>query len=137
MRLQTTAERKKGGAMQETLLYLGAVLPILWGISHLFPTANVVRGFGEISLDNKRIITMEWINETATLVFAGVLVGVVTIIDHEASVATAAYIVSFGLLNVLSVISLFTGFRIDFLPFRLCPVIFTGSSILILLGALL
>jgi CHASE2 domain-containing sensor protein len=123
--------------MQETLLYVGAVLPILWGISHLFPTAAVVRGFGEISLDNKRIITMEWINETATLVFAGVLVGVVTIIDHEASVATAAYIVSFGLLNVLSVISLFTGFRIDFLPFRLCPVIFTGSSILILLGALL
>jgi CHASE2 domain-containing sensor protein len=123
--------------MQETLLYLGAVLPILWGISHLSPTASVVRGFGEISLDNKRIITMEWIYETATLVFAGVLVGVATIIDHEASVATAAYIVSFGLLNVLSLISLFTGFRIDFLPFRLCPVIFTGSSILILLGALL
>jgi hypothetical protein len=41
------------------------------------------------------------------------------------------------MLNILSVISLFTGFKVNFLPYRLCPLIFTGSAILILLGAYL
>ena len=49
------------------LLYAGAALPLIWGVAHLFPTKNVVAGFGDISLDNKRIITMEWINEAAAL----------------------------------------------------------------------
>jgi hypothetical protein len=42
------------------LLYLGSALPLFWEISHLFPTKSVVAGFGDISLDNRRIIAMEW-----------------------------------------------------------------------------
>jgi hypothetical protein len=34
-------------------------------------------------------------------------------------------------------VSLFTGFKIKFLPFRLCPFIFTVSAILIIVGGLL
>ncbi len=45
------------------LLYLASLLLIGWGIAHLLPTKNVVKGFGDISLDNQRVITMEWINE--------------------------------------------------------------------------
>jgi hypothetical protein len=41
----------------QILLYIGAALTLLWGIEHLFPTKSVVRGFGEISADNRRIIT--------------------------------------------------------------------------------
>ncbi len=41
------------------------------------------------------------------------------------------------MLNVLSGISLFTGFRVKFLPFKLCPVIFTTSSLIILVGSLI
>ena len=123
--------------MQQTALYLGSLLPIVWGVAHLFPTGNVVRGFGAISEDNQRIITMEWVNEGATLVFIGLLVAVVTSVDRGADVATATYLLSFAMLNVLSVISLFTGFHVHFLPFRLCPVIFSGSSLLILAGVLL
>jgi hypothetical protein len=37
--------------MNELLLYTGGALPILWGISHLFPTRQVVRGFGRITRD--------------------------------------------------------------------------------------
>jgi len=40
-------------------------------------------------------------------------------------------------LNALSLVSLFTGFKVNFVAFKLCPVIFTGASILILLGILL
>jgi hypothetical protein len=31
-----------------------------------------------------------------------------------------------GGLNVLSVVSLFTGFKVNFIPFKLCPVILLG-----------
>ena len=42
-------------------LYVGAGLTALWGIAHLVPTKSVVDGFGDISEDNRHIITMEWI----------------------------------------------------------------------------
>jgi hypothetical protein len=97
----------------------------------------VVAGFGEISQDNQRIITMEWIVEGVCLIFIGLLAAVVTLVDHSSMLARAVYWVCFTELNVLSLVSLFTGFKIHFLPFKLCPVIFTGSSVLILLGVLL
>jgi hypothetical protein len=116
------------------LLYLAAFLTTVWGVAHLFPTKNVVKGFGDISLDNGRVITMEWINEGATLIFIGVLTAAVTLVDPMSLAAHTVYWLAIGMLVVLSIISLFTGFKINFLPFRLCPIIFTGSAILIFLG---
>lgn len=119
------------------LLYIGSVLTIIWGIAHLFPTKSVVQGFGDISIDNRHIITMEWITEGVALIFIGALVGVVTIVDPNHEVSTAVYTISVIGLIVLAMVSLFTGFRISFLPFRLCPFIFTFSAALIFLGGLL
>ncbi|MBA7553431.1 hypothetical protein ES705_46022 [subsurface metagenome] len=51
---------------RKLLIIFGGLLNILWGVSHLFPTNSVVNGFGNISIDNKRIILMEWINEGFT-----------------------------------------------------------------------
>ena len=45
--------------MNVILLHVGAGVTAFWGIAHLVPTRSVVRGFGEITLDNRRIITME------------------------------------------------------------------------------
>jgi hypothetical protein len=118
------------------LLYLGAGLSILWGISHLMPTKNVVKDFGDISEDNRHIITMEWIVEGVALIFIGVLVAVVTAVDPNSVVSTAVYIVSAIGLVVLVLVSLFTGFKVNFLPYKLCPLIFTVSAVLILVGAL-
>ena len=123
--------------MQIVLLYLGAALTALWGISHLIPTKGVVAGFGDISDDNRHIITMEWIVEGVSLIFIGVLVAVVTIIDPQAAVATAVYVVSAVGLLVLALVALLTGFKVNFLPFRLCPFILTASAVLVLVGALL
>ena len=75
--------------MQIILLYLGAALTAIWGISHLIPTKNVVVGFGDISENNRHIITMEWIIEGVSLIFIGSLVAVVTFIDHKAAVSGA------------------------------------------------
>lgn len=130
-----THDPSEGNQMvNQMLLYAAAALPLVWGIAHLFPTRNVVAGFGEISLDNRRIITMEWINEAVALIFVAAVLFVVTWIDHTSPSARAIYWLSVIALNTLSVISLGTAFRIDFLPYKLCPVFFTSSSILILLG---
>jgi hypothetical protein len=116
------------------LFYLAAFLTVAWGVAHLFPTKNVVKGFGDISLDNQRVITMEWINEGATLIFIGALTAAVTLVDPASLVARTVYWLAIIMLNALSAIALFTGFKVNFLPYRLCPIIFTGSSILILVG---
>jgi hypothetical protein len=123
--------------MDLILLYLGSGLTLIWGVAHLFPTKSVVQGFGEISIDNKRIITMEWIIEGLALIFIGVLVATVTVIDPSNVVSSAVYLISVIMLLVMAVLSLFTGFKISFLPFKLCPFIFTTSAVLILIGGLL
>jgi hypothetical protein len=120
--------------VNQVLLYAGSALVLLWGIAHLFPTRSVVRDFGDISLDNKRIISMEWIIEGVSLIFIGATIIAATFIDRTALVSKTMYWLCFVVLNVLSAVSLMTGFKVRFLPFKLCPVIFTTASILILLG---
>ena len=118
-------------------LCVGAAIPIVWGVAHLSATASVVNGFGEISQDNRRIITMEWIMEGLLLVFIGAVVLAAAIIDRSGAIARWVFRLSFLMLNIMSAVSLFTGFRVSFLPFRLCPILFTASSILIILGTYL
>ena len=122
--------------MQIILLFLGAGLTVIWGISHLIPTRNVVAGFGDIGHDNRQIITMEWIVEGVSLILVGALVAVVTFIDPKAAVSKAVYIVSTIGLLTLALVSLFTGFKVRFLPFKLCPFILTISAVLVISGAL-
>jgi hypothetical protein len=118
----------------EILIYIGAALPFLWGVSHLFPTRSIVSNFGDISPDNRNIIAMEWIIEGIALIFIGLLVFLVTIVESKSESSTVVYLVSACCLIVLAVVSIFTGFKINYLPFKLCPVIFTSSAILIMLG---
>ena len=118
----------------QVLLYVGAAITLIWGVVHLFPTRNVVKGFGEISADNKNIITMEWIIEGVALIFIGILVAGVTFLSSENSVSNFIYLASAAVLIVLALVSLFTGFKVDFLPFKLCPFLFTLSAILIYIG---
>ncbi len=123
--------------IQLVLLYVGAGLTSFWGIAHLFPTKSVVEGFGEITLDNRRIITMEWIVEGVSLIFMGLLVGAVTFIDPLSAVSKVVYGLSIVGLVALAIVSVFTGFKVNFIPFKLCPFIFTGSAALIFVGGLL
>jgi hypothetical protein len=119
------------------LLYSGSALPLFWGIAHLFPTRSVVSGFGDISIDNKRIITMEWIIEGVALIFIGTVNAIVTASGQTDSISLIVYLSSGVILVVLAFVSFFTGFKISFLPFKLCPLIFITSAVLITLGGLL
>lgn len=127
----------------EWLLYLGSGLTFMWGLAHLFPTKGVVKGFGDISADNRRIITMEWITEGVALMFIGVLNAVVArqgareIFGSFQRVAPEIHLLSAICLLALAVVSLFTGFRVNFLPYKLCPFIFTASATLFIVGGVL
>jgi hypothetical protein len=122
--------------INQVLLSIASVLTAIWGIAHLFATRGVVQGFGSISQDNTRIITMEWIVEGVALISIAAFVGVVTIIDPHSIAATGVYLVSAISLVVLASVSLFTGFKVHFLPYRLCPFIFGLSAALIVWGGL-
>ncbi|MBW2516238.1 MAG: hypothetical protein JRE88_05605 [Deltaproteobacteria bacterium] len=122
--------------LDQVLLYAGSAFIAFWGIAHLFPTRSVVAGFGDISVDNKRIITMEWIVEGVALIFIGSINAIVTAIDHTSSISLAIYFSSAVVLVALALVSFFTGFKISFLPYKLCPVIFLTSAVLLILGAL-
>jgi hypothetical protein len=118
------------------LVMIGGSLNILWGIAHLIPTGSVVEGFGDISIDSKRIILMEWINEGLTLIFLGILVILITALSYKNLTSRKIVFISTStMLIAMAVLSLCTGFQIDFIPYKLCPAIFLISSLLILQGA--
>jgi hypothetical protein len=117
------------------LVYIAAVVTCAWGIAHLLATRGVVAGFGELTADNRRIITMEWIVEGVALVALGSLVAAVTAAGGSSAAASAAYATAIATLIALAIVSLFTGFRVAFLPYRLCPFIFGASATLIAVGA--
>jgi hypothetical protein len=119
------------------LLYTASVFLIIWGVAHLIPTTSVVRGFGDISRDNKQIITMEWIIEGATLIFTGLLIGLLTILNPDNKISSLLFILIVVFLIILAIISFFTGFRVKFLPYRLCPFILIAAALLILVGEFL
>jgi hypothetical protein len=116
------------------ILYISAALLIFWGIAHLVPTRSVVKDFGHVSLDNKHIIAMEWIIEGVFLIFIGSVLVVLTYFDYKNEVSIIIYLFCFVTLNILALVSLFTGFKIRFLPFRLCPFIFLTSAFLIIIA---
>ena len=80
---------------------------------------------------------MEWIVEGGALITIGAFVAVSTAIDMSSPVSDGMYIVAILALLTLAVVSLFTGFRIAFLPYRLCPFIFGLSALFIFLGGIL
>ena len=121
----------------EILLYIGAIIVIFWGISHLMFTVGVVKNFGEISKNNRLVITMEWIMEGLLMIFISLLIVLITILGGASNpVSIYVYWISAIMLFIMAIVSILTGARVNFPPYRLCPIIFTLSAILILIGSL-
>ncbi len=104
------------------------------GISHLAATKGFVSEFGDISEDNRNVIRMERFNEGLTLLFLGALVVLTTLMVTPVARAFV-YVSSSVMLFAMALLSLFTGFKVNFLPYKLCPLIFTVSGLLILQAA--
>jgi hypothetical protein len=121
--------------MNDALLYFGSGIIIAWGIAHLIPTGAIVKGFGNISPDNKKIIAMETIAEGLTLVFLGVLTLLITALaDSQSRPAHIVYLTSAVMLFVMALLTLLTGARTSMLPYKICPAVKSVAAILLILG---
>ncbi len=122
----------------EILIYIGGIIITLWGAGHLFPTRGVVAGFGDLSDDNRHIITMEWLAEGLTLIFIGTMSLIIaSVSDTGDKVANTVYSVSASMLVVMAVLSFFTGFKTSIVPIKVCPFVKITVALLFVLGVIL
>jgi len=121
--------------IQAMLLYIGSAVIFLWGVGHLAPTRNAVAGIGEISSDNTKIITLEWLIEGLTLCFLGVLVALFASILGPVDAATNLVAQAVGvMLLLLATVSAFTGAPTAVLPMKLCPYIESAVAVAFLIA---
>ena len=124
--------------MNEALLYIGSIVIILWGIAHIIPTKAIVNGFGEISEDNRKVLTMELIAEGLTLIFLGVLPLLVTLsVGIQDRTAGIVYLACAAMLLVMAILTGMTGARTSTIWYKLCPAIKTVVAVLFILGTIL
>ncbi len=120
------------------LLYAGSIIITLWGVSHIIPTKSVVAGFGTLSEDNSRIITMEWVAEGLTLIFVGLLVMATTMLFGPGTpTGKLVSIAAAGMLILMAIWSAFTGARTSVLPMKACPFVKSFVAILFILAVVL
>ena len=122
--------------MSYVMVSIGAVVIFLWGIGHLIPTRSVVAGFGALSEDNKRIITMEWIAEGLTLCFLGLLVFIVTLYAGPQNlVSVLVYRATAWMLVVMAGLTFVTGAKTSITVIKVCPLVKSIVAILFFLGS--
>jgi hypothetical protein len=118
-----------------TLLITGSAVIMLWGIAHIMPTGGVVKGFGTLSLDNRRILTMEWVAEGLALAFIGALGLILAIFGGPLSAtAVLVYRALAVMLLIMAGWTLVTGARTSILPIKICPAVKTVCAVLLWLG---
>ncbi len=119
-----------------TLAYIAGGLCITWGIAHLAATRMVIEDFEPLLPFNRRTITMAWIGGGLTLVFIGVLVGLVArgAAPGDTSVMIV-YRTCAGMLFASAVLMLLTASRTPILAMKICPAIQTVAAVLLLLAA--
>ena len=120
------------------LIYVSSVIITGWGIAHLVPTRKVINGFGQLSIDNKRIITMEWIAEGLTLCFIGLLALSIAVFgQYQNQVAVIVYWALSAMLLIMATLTSLTGARTSVVFFKICPVVKGFCALLLILGTLL
>jgi hypothetical protein len=122
--------------LKNILIYTGCAVIFSWGIAHIIPTKAVVKGFGPLSADNRRIITMEWAAEGMALCFIGLLVLIVALAGGiENPVSVLVFRLASGMLIVMAVWTGLTGARTSIIPIKICPWVKIAVAILFFLGS--
>ena len=124
--------------MSGILVYAGSIVIILWGIAHIIPTKAIVHGFGEVSEDNRKVLTMEVIAEGLTLIFLGALpLAVTVLVGVQDRTAGIVYLACAGMLLAMAVLTGVTGARTSTIWYKLCPAVKTIAAALFILGVTL
>jgi hypothetical protein len=104
------------------LAYAASTILRTCGIAHLAPRGTVAASFGPISLDNRRILVMQWMTEGITHTSICSLVILATAIDGAAdSMTQLFYVVSARILILLAALTTATGARTPVIWFRAVP----------------
>jgi hypothetical protein len=91
----------------EILVYAASIIIIIWGLVQLYPTKSRSKVIGELSGDNNKIVSMEWIAEGITFILIGILVITVTYIAGAEKVGSRiVYLSSSVMLLILTLWSL-------------------------------
>ena len=124
--------------MSEALASVAAGIVFMWGVSHIIPTRQVVAGFGNIDQDNRYIITMEWVAEGLSFMFVAVLIVAVTWATNTPEAAEdLVYQVTSGFLITIGVWTAMTGARTKVIWFKMCPVVMSVTSGLLIAASFL
>jgi hypothetical protein len=118
-----------------TLVFIAGAALVAWGIAHLAPTKEVVHSFGLISIDNRRILAMEWIAEGIVHVAIGATVICVAALGDSGSTADLVYRCLAGLLLAIAVLTVSTGARTPVIWFKICPLVLSAAATLLLVGS--
>ena len=119
------------------MLCLGSVITIFWGIAHVVPVNAIVKGFGRISADNRRIITMEWVSEGLTLCFIGFLVLLMAALGGGTDFVPLLVLHALAaMLVVMAVWTQLTGAKTKIIWIKICPIVKTAAAVLIFIGSL-
>jgi hypothetical protein len=89
-----------------------------------------VAGFGAISAYNRLYVIQEWVAEGLTLVFVGVLAGLITWQGGPANPTGALVLRACAAMAlVIGLWTAVTGSRTPVLPFKLCPVLMAVAAV--------
>jgi hypothetical protein len=124
--------------VENILLFAGSIILLVWGIAHIIAARAVVKGFGDISEDNKKFILMEWVAEGLTLCFIGVLVFLTNILGGTTNeVSRVVFRISAGMLLVMATWTALTGARTSNIPTKICPVILSAVAVIYVVSSLI
>jgi hypothetical protein len=122
--------------VSEALAIVAAAAIALWGVAHVIPTRSVVAGFGELTGDNRLVITQEWIAEGLTMVFVGAAVVVATAVARPPDPVTLAiYRLSAVMLLAMASLTALTGARGSVAWFKACTLVKSGVASLLLIAS--
>ncbi len=124
--------------MVTTLSFAAAAAVGVWGVAHVIPTRQVLRGFDPITTDNRRIILQEWVAEAFAMWGLSAVLIVTNVVGGSNTESSVwIYRTVAALLVALAVLTASTGARTPVVWFKICPVLLTASALLLVSASLL
>jgi hypothetical protein len=123
--------------MNHALVYIASVMLMVWGVAHIIPARNIVKGFGDITADNKKILTMEIIAEGLTLIFLGALPFIVLAYPGWDLVPRLVIMSEAVMLVIMAGVTLFTGARTPVIWYKICVAVKTLAAALFALSIII
>ncbi len=121
--------------MAAILAYVAGAVVAAWGVAHAIPTRQVLAGLEPVTADNRWIVLQEWLAEALTMWGIAAVVITVTTVGTDSDARAWVYRIAAGLLVALGALTALTGARTAVIWFKICPVLLTGSAILLLVAS--